>query len=193
MTEKTELAIRLFRDAKAWEAWLEKNHVKAPGIVMRFAKKGASVKSVSFQEALDVALCYGWIDGQGKSEGDETYLQRFTPRRKRSTWSKRNRARALELIEEGRMRPAGLAEVERAKEDGRWDAAYDSPSQATVPPDLEAALKRNKKAKEFFGTLNATNRYAILHRIQTAKKPETRERRIKRFVEMLERGEKIYE
>ncbi len=187
-----DYTLRLFRTAKAWETWLEKNHAKSPGIRVRFAKKGASISTMSFEDALDVALCYGWIDGQGKSEGNETYVQKFTPRRPRSTWSKRNRERVLQLIDEGRMKPAGLTEIERAREDGRWDAAYDSPAQASVPPDLDAALKRDKKASAFFRTLDARNRYAILHRIQTAKKSETRQRRIEKFVEMLRRGEKLY-
>jgi uncharacterized protein YdeI (YjbR/CyaY-like superfamily) len=143
-------------------------------------------------EALHVALCFGWIDGQAKSLDETHYLQRFTPRRARSIWSKRNVKFARELIESGRMQPAGLREVERAKADGRWDAAYDAPSTATVPDDLRAALDASPRAAEFFETLKGQNRYAILHRVQTAKKPETRARRIATFVAMLERGETLY-
>jgi uncharacterized protein YdeI (YjbR/CyaY-like superfamily) len=187
-----ELPILPFKTKKAWATWLERNHAKSPGIWMRFMKKATGEKSITYDEALEVALCYGWIDGQGKSEGERSHIQKWVPRRKRSIWSKRNTEKALALIESGDMKPAGLAEIERAKADGRWEAAYDSPSRATVPPDLEAALKKKPRAQKFFETLNSTNRYAILHRIQTAKKPETRERRIEQFVEMLAKGEKLY-
>jgi len=156
------------------------------------AKKDSGIASVTHAEALEVALCYGWIDGQRKSEDERHFLQRFTPRTARSTWSKINRDKALKLIEEGRMQPAGLAEVERARADGRWEAAYDAQSVATVPPDLQAALDANPKAAAFFAKLDSRNRYAVLFRTQGAKKPETRARRIGQFVEMLAKGEKIY-
>jgi len=156
------------------------------------AKKDSGIASVNHPEALEVALCYGWIDGQRKAEDDKYFLQRFTPRTLRSTWSKINRDKALKLIEEGRMQPAGLAEVDRARSDGRWDAAYDAQSVATVPPDLQAALNANPKAAAFFAKLDSRNRYAVLFRTQGAKKPETRARRIAQFVEMLAKGEKIH-
>jgi uncharacterized protein YdeI (YjbR/CyaY-like superfamily) len=159
---------------------------------MEIAKKGTGVESVTHAEALEVAICFGWIDGQRKALDETYFLQRFTPRRPRSKWSKINRAKATELIERGEMRPAGLEEVERAKADGRWDAAYDSHSTATVPPDLQQALDANPKAKEFFATLNSQNRYAILYRVGDAKRPETRARRIAQFVEMLAKGETLH-
>jgi uncharacterized protein YdeI (YjbR/CyaY-like superfamily) len=172
---------------------LEKNHTKTPGLWLRFGKKGSSVKSVSYEEALEVALCYGWIDTQVRGEGPETYVQKFVPRTARSIWSKVNRAKVTDLIEKGLMKPAGLAAIENAKANGRWEAAYDSPSTSVVPPDLEAALDANHKAKAFFEKLDGANRYAILWRIQTAKKAETRARKIETLVAMLERGEKIHE
>jgi uncharacterized protein YdeI (YjbR/CyaY-like superfamily) len=182
----------LFKTQRAWETWLAKHHAKSPGIWMRIARKGSDLSSVTYLEALEVALCYGWIDGLRKSFDAETFIQKLTPRRKRSMWSKINREKALALIESGRMKPAGLAEVERAKADGRWEAAYDSWKTATVPDDLAAALARNAKARAFFETLSSRNRYAILFRITSAKKSETRQRRIARFVEMLARGETLY-
>jgi uncharacterized protein YdeI (YjbR/CyaY-like superfamily) len=189
---KEDYPLKEFKTARSFETWLSKNHAKAPGIRVKFAKKSSGLKSITFAEALDIALCYGWIDGQGKGLDDQWYSQRFTPRRARSTWSKINRENVARLIEEGRMQPAGQAEIARAKADGRWDAAYDPPSKATVPDDLAKALKKKPKAARFFETLNSQNRYAILHRIQTAKKPETRAKRIDQFVEMLNKGEKIY-
>lgn len=187
-----EKPILLFRQKEAWAAWLDKKQNKSSGVWLRLAKKASGRKSVSYDEALDVALCYGWIDGQGKSAGEEYWLQKFTPRGKRSSWSKRNREKALSLIESGRMKPAGLAEVERAQKDGRWDAAYDSPSRMTVPRDLQAALNKNAPAKTFFKTLDSRNRYAILFRIHTAKKLDTRAKPIAQFVAMLARSEKLY-
>ncbi|UJR85885.1 YdeI/OmpD-associated family protein [Sandaracinus amylolyticus] len=184
---------RAFASREAWREWLEANHVTSRGLWVRLAKKGAGTASITYPEALEIALCFGWIDGQKKGDGDAWWLQRFTPRGARSIWSKINRAKAEALIASGAMREAGLREVERAKSDGRWDAAYDSPSTAKIPDDLEAALAKSAKARAFFAKLDATNRYAILHRLQTAKKPETRARRIEQFVAMLEKGEKIHE
>ncbi len=181
-----------FDSAEAFEAWLAREHARSDGLWIRFAKKASGIPTVVYAEAVEAALTYGWIDGQVKRLDDDFYVQRFTPRRARSRWSKINRAKAEALIASGAMRPAGLAEVERAKADGRWDAAYDAPSTATVPDDLRAALDRDRDASEFFETLDANNRYAILHRLQDAKKPETRVRRIERFVAMLSRGETIH-
>jgi len=184
--------ILLFHSQNDWEAWLDSNHTTAPDAWLRLAKKGSPVRSVSYAEALEVALCYGWIDAQKKPESEHAWLQRFTPRRAKSIWSKVNREKALALIEAGRMKPAGLDQVERAKQDGRWNAAYDSPSRAEVPEDLQAALDKNARARAFFTTLDRANRYAILFRIQTAKKAETRARRIKEFIDMLARHEKLH-
>lgn len=181
-----------FREKNAWTKWLEKNHDKSSGVWLRFAKKDSGLKSIGKSDSLDAALCYGWIDGQARSEGDMTWLQKYTPRTKKSIWSKINREKVQALIKSGEMRAAGLAEIERAKKDGRWDAAYDSSKTIQVPDDLRDALAKNKKAKAFFEKLDSRNRYAILFRTHNAKKAETRAKRIKQFVEMLERGEKIY-
>ena len=181
-----------FARKSGWATWLGKHHSTSEGVWLRLAKKTSGLKSISHDEALEVALCYGWIDGQARSDGDEYWVQKFTPRGKRSLWSKRNREKALALIAAGAMRPAGLAEIERAKTDGRWEAAYDSPSRIVVPDDLQAALDANSRAKRFFATLNGQNRYAVLFRIHTAKKPETRQKRIQQFVAMLARGDTIY-
>jgi uncharacterized protein YdeI (YjbR/CyaY-like superfamily) len=182
----------LFRNQKAWAAWLAKNHGKSFGVRLRLAKKASGLQSVSHSEALEVALCYGWIDGQTKSADENAWLQKFTPRTKKSIWSKINRQKALALIEAGQMKAAGLEEIERAKKDGRWDAAYDSPRAATVPDDLQTALEGNAPAKAFFSTLSGQNRYAILFRIQTAKKADTRARRIQQFIEMLAKNETLH-
>jgi uncharacterized protein YdeI (YjbR/CyaY-like superfamily) len=192
MARADDLETRPFKDADAWERWLREHHEAVPGVWIRFAKKGSGVPTVTYLEALKIALRFGWIDGQARSVDERFYLQRFTPRRARSVWSKRNREFATALIEAGEMEPAGLREVERARADGRWDAAYDAPSTATVPDDLQAALDREPAAAEFFAGLNSQNRYAILHRVQTAKRPETRARRIERFVAMLAAGERLY-
>lgn len=180
-----------FETADEWRAWLAEHHATSSGVVIKMAKKASGIRSVTAEEALDVALCFGWIDAVRRSLDDEHFLQRYTPRRARSKWSKRNRAKAEALIAAGLMEPAGMAEVERAKADGRWDAAYDSPANITVPEDLQAALDANPKAAEFFATLTGQNRYAILYRIQDAKRPETRARRIAKFVAMCERGETV--
>jgi uncharacterized protein YdeI (YjbR/CyaY-like superfamily) len=169
----------------AWGEWLEANHVDADGVWLKFAKKGTGVTTVTYSEAVEEALCYGWIDGQAAGHDETYYLQRFTPRRRRSKWSRINREKATRLIGARRMKPAGLAQVESAKADGRWDAAYESPSTATVPEDLKAAMDQNPKAKAFFESLSSQNRYAILYRIQDAKRPETRAKRIAQFVQML--------
>ena len=192
MTAKPDLPIISFASRDAWGTWLAKHHANSNGLWLKIAKKGSGLETVSFAEALDVALCYGWIDSQADSFDDQYWLQRFTPRRPRSKWSKRNRQKATELIEKGEMKPAGLREVEQAKADGRWDAAYDAQSTATVPDDLRRELEKYDKAREFFATLDSRNRYAILYQIQDAKKPETRARRIQRYVEMLNDHKKIY-
>lgn len=190
--KETPLPVVAFADGESFAAWLEKQASDCAGLWLKFAKKASGIASITQQEALDVALCYGWIDGQRLGHDAEYYLNKYTPRRSRSNWSQINRNRALELIKEKRMRPGGLAEIERAKADGRWEAASAPPSKATVPPDLLAALKGNAAARAFFAELDARNRFAVLHRIQDAKRPETRVARIAKFVEMLAKGETIY-
>ena len=192
MSEKQGLPIIPFASAPAWEEWLDGHHAASGGLWLKIAKKGSGIETVTYAEALDIALSYGWIDGQKASFDDTYWLQKFTRRGPRSGWSKVNRAKALTLIESGRMKPAGLTAVEKAKADGRWDRAYDSQSTATVPDDLQRELDRNPDAAAFFATLDSTNRYAVLYRIQNAKRPETRARRIETFVEMLAQGEKLY-
>jgi uncharacterized protein YdeI (YjbR/CyaY-like superfamily) len=182
----------LFSNQKDWETWLKTNHSTSSGVWLRLAKKASGKQSVSYAEAVEVALCHGWIDARKESESETTWLQRFTPRGAKSIWSKINREKAMALVKAGRMKPAGLAQIERAKKDGRWEGAYDSPATAKEPPDFEAALHQNPRAKAFYATLNSQNRYAILFRIQTAKKPQTRAQRIARFVEMLENHEKLH-
>lgn len=179
-----------FESAEAFQAWLGENHAVSPGIWLKLRKKAPGVVALDYAQALDVALCYGWIDGQKAALDDEWWLQRFGPRTARSRWSKINRDKVAALIEKGRMRPPGQAEIDRAKADGRWDAAYDSPRTATVPDDLAAALAAEPAAAEFFETLNRTNRFAIIYRVQDAKRPETRARRIEKYVTMLAKGEK---
>ncbi len=181
-----------FATQDAWTAWLEEHHGDASGVWLRLAKKDSGLTSVDYAQALEVALCFGWIDGQSRRLDDRYWVQRFTPRRARSRWSRINRQKATELIERDLMRPAGLAEVERAQADGRWEAAYDSPRTAEVPDDLRAALAANPRADAFFATLNGRNRYAILHRIQEAKRPETRARRIEKFITMLADHRTLY-
>ncbi len=183
----------LFETPADWAKWLAKHHVTSSGLWLRLAKKGATVKSLSYVEALDVALCHGWIDAQKKGESDEIWLQRFTPRTKKSIWSKINREKVAALVAGGRMLPAGIAEVERAKKDGRWDAAYDGARTITVPEDFQEALEENPKAKAFFAKLDSANRYALLFRIHTAKKAETRAKKILQFVQMLADHKKFHE
>ncbi len=181
-----------FEGPEAFEVWLEEYGATSDEVWIRMAKKQTGIASLDWAGAVEVALCFGWIDGQSKRIDGEWFAQRFTPRRRQSTWSKLNRQKVEALIAAGRMRPAGLAEVARAKADGRWDAAYDSQRNATVPGDLQAALDANPAARDFFATLNGANRYAVLFRVQTAKKPETRARRIETLVAMLARNEKIH-
>ena len=181
-----------FAGPEDFRAWLREHHDTSAGIWMKLAKKGSGRTSITYDEAVEVALTFGWIDGQARPGDDTYYLQGFTRRRPQSPWSRRNRDRVEALIAAGAMEPGGLAEVERARADGRWDRAYDGPRTATPPADLLEALAARPAAREVFETLNRTNRYAILYRIQDAKRPETRARRIARFVDMLERGEKLY-
>ncbi len=187
-----DLPTLTFASQADWGTWLDAQHAESRGVWLKMAKKATGIPSITHAEALERALCYGWIDGQRASLDDTYFLQKFTPRRARSGWSRVNREKALELIAVGRMRPAGLREVERAKADGRWDAAYDPQSAITVPDDLQRELDANPVAQAFFTTLDSRNRYAILYRIQTAKKAETRAARIQKFVAMLAQGQKIY-
>jgi uncharacterized protein YdeI (YjbR/CyaY-like superfamily) len=192
MDEWKSLPVLPFASADEWSAWLAENHATSEGLWIKIAKKGSGIPTVTYDEAVDAALCYGWIDGQKDSHDANYFLQKFTPRRARSRWSEVNRDKATRLIERGLMQPAGLREVERAKADGRWDAAYGRQSLAEIPDDLQQALDGNPAAREFFATLNRQNRYAILYRIHDAKKPETRARRIAQFVAMLAEGKTLY-
>jgi uncharacterized protein YdeI (YjbR/CyaY-like superfamily) len=189
---KSKEPIRLFAKQREWAAWLEKNHRTAEGLWLRLAKKGSGLRSLTYAEALETALCYGWIDGQKLAESEEAWLQRFLPRSARSIWSKINREKAAALIASGRMKSAGLTAVDAAKKDGRWEAAYDSPKGAKVPQDFQAALDASPRAREFFESIDGSNRYAVLFRIQTVKRAETRSRKIAEFVKMLERRETIH-
>jgi uncharacterized protein YdeI (YjbR/CyaY-like superfamily) len=191
VSDKDSLVLH-FEHQHAWEEWLAQNHRETTGVWLRLAKKGSTFRSLTHAEALESALCFGWIDAQKKPESAAAWLERFTPRGKRSIWSKINRQKASALIECGRMRDSGLQEVLRARKDGRWEQAYDSPRNATVPEDFQAALDNSAKARAFFATLESRNRYAILFRIQTVKKAETRARKIREFVAMLEKHEKIH-
>jgi uncharacterized protein YdeI (YjbR/CyaY-like superfamily) len=192
MSVPDDLPVHLFADPAALESWLGENHDSSPGIWLKIAKKGAPEPSVTYGEALELALCFGWIDSQKRGFDERHFLQRFTPRRPRGRWSRINREKAEALIESGRMRPAGLIEVEAAKADGRWDAAYEGQRTAQVPADLRRELSANPAAAKFFAGLDSANRYAIIYRLGEAKKPETRERRLRKFIAMLERGEKIH-
>jgi uncharacterized protein YdeI (YjbR/CyaY-like superfamily) len=184
---------RLFATPANWEAWLEKNHRKSQGLWVRLAKRGSGLRSVTYVEALEIALCCGWIDGQRRGESEQAWLQRFLPRSAKSIWSKINCGKATALTASGRMKPAGLEAVAAAKKDGRWEAAYDSPQGATVPEDFQAALDASPRARDFFRTRDGANRNAVLFRIQTVKKAEMRARKIREFVGMLERNERIHE
>jgi len=187
-----DLPVLAFGSPQSWRDWLAEHHQTSPGLWLKIAKKGAGTPTVSYAEAIDDALCYGWIDGQKGKLDDEHWLQRFTPRKPRGRWSKINREKAERLITEGRMHPAGLREVEAARADGRWDAAYEGQATAAVPPDLARELDLNPVAKEFFATLNSANRYAILYRIQDAKRPQTRADRIAKYVAMLNEHKTIH-
>lgn len=189
----SEKEIRLFAKPSDWEAWLAGKHGSSQGVWLRLGKKGSRTRSVTYAEALEVALCYGWIDGQKLAESEQAWLQRFLPRSARSIWSRINREKAQALIARGRMQPAGHAAIDVAKKNGNWDAAYESPNAAAVPPDFQAALDANPQAREFFDALDRANRYAVLFRIQTAKKPETRARKIQEFIQMLKRRERIHQ
>ena len=189
---RDNLPVISLESGAAWESWLEAEHASSPGVWLKIAKKGAGEPTVSYPDALAGALCFGWIDGQKGRLDDDYWLQRFTPRKPGSRWSRVNTDKAAALIEAGRMRPAGLAEVERAKADGRWAAAYEPQSASTVPDDLAAELARDDSARAFFETLDGANRYAVLHRIASAKRPETRARRIAKYVAMLAEHKKVY-
>jgi uncharacterized protein YdeI (YjbR/CyaY-like superfamily) len=189
---KPEYSELFFETPAEWRTWLEKNHSDSKGVWLRFYKKGSGITSLKYAGALDEALCFGWIDGQSKSLDENCYLQKFTPRRAKSIWSKRNIEHISRLIEEGKMKPSGMKEAETAKTDGRWQQAYDSPSNMKIPEDFLSELSKDKKAFAFFEALNNANKYAIVWRLQTAKKPETRERRMKTILGMLSRGEKFH-
>ena len=192
MSKLNDLPILPFASQRDWANWLKTQHDQSAGVWLKLAKKDSGISSVTLAEALDIALCYGWIDGQRLSFDEKYYLQKYTPRRPKSIWSKINTEKVEQLIISGQMKPAGLKAIEAAKADGRWAQAYDSQKNISVPEDFQAALDKNRKAKAFFATLNSVNRYAILFRIHNAKKAETRSKRIQQFLEMLERNEKIY-
>jgi uncharacterized protein YdeI (YjbR/CyaY-like superfamily) len=187
-----ELPVAAFASQEIWEAWLEAQHEASTGIWLKIAKRGSGIDSVTYAEAVESALCFGWIDGQKQPFDERFWLQKFTPRGRRSKWSRINRDRASELLDRGRLRPAGLAEVERAKGDGRWDAAYEGQRGMAVPDDLAQALERNPEAESFFATLDSANRYAILYRLHDAKRPETRAQRLAQYVTMLSEGRKLH-
>ena len=191
MKSSKDPATRSFATQQKWRDWLEKNHAASRGIFLRIFKKASGKTTVTHEQALEEALCFGWIDGVRKSYDEISFLQKFTPRQKRSIWSKRNQTIVARLIDEGRMTDAGVAEIDRAKKDGRWDRAYDSPKNMDVPADFLKELKNDKKAYEFFQTLNKQNKFAIAFRLHNAKRPETRERRMRDFLERLARGENI--
>ena len=192
MKKAETLPIISFETQQDWERWLTEHHTDTDGLWLKIAKKEAGISSVNYAEALESAICYGWIDGQKASFDDKYWLQKFTQRRAKSIWSKVNCTKALALIAEGRMQPAGIRQVELAQADGRWESAYESQSKITIPDDFQKELDNNPKAQEFFTTLNSVNRYAILFRIQTAKKPETRSARISTFIEMLSNNQKLH-
>ncbi len=189
---KPDLVVKRFRSQAAWEKWLEKHHELSPGVWLEFAKKESGLTTVSYKEALEVALCYGWIDGLVAGVDAKVYRQRFTPRRARSKWSQINRAAVERLHAVGRLAPAAVRQMAEAQRDGRWDAAYPSPSQIRPPEDLQAALEKYPEARRFFEGLNSQNRYAILYRLHDAKRPETRSRRLEEFVRMLREGKTLH-
>jgi len=191
-TKSNEYPLLPVDTRKAWSQWLQRNHKSSEGAWLRFFRKNSGLQDLTYEQALEEALCYGWIDGQARPNDNISWLQKFTPRRPKSVWSKRNRDRVARLIKEGRMKPAGLKVMEAAREDGRWDKAYDSPAQMKVPSDFLAALKKDPGAYRFYKTLNRANTYAIAWRLQTAKKPETRARRMATLLAMLSRGEKLH-
>ena len=192
MTSSDTLPTIEFKTPAVFEKWLAKNHASAKGLWLKIFKKDSGKKTISYAEALDVALCYGWIDGQKQSYDEQAWLQKFSPRGPKSVWSKINIGHVERLVKEGRIKPAGLKAVEKAKEDGRWERAYDSPSRMTIPDYFIKELSKNKKAEAFFATLNKTNLFSIGFRLQTAKKPETRDKRVKDIIAMLTRGEKFH-
>ena len=181
-----------FASQATWRAWLAKQYATAPGVWLEIAKKGSGIRSVSYAEAIETALCFGWIDGQKAAVDDDRWRQRFTPRTPRSRWSKINREKATALLERGEMKPAGLRAIEAAKADGRWDAAYAGSRSMAIPDDLRVALAHNARARAFFETLDRANRYAVLYRIHDAQRPETRRARIEKFVAMLEEHRKVH-
>ena len=192
MKNSENVPIMSFETQQDWEVWLKEHHAETKGIWLKIAKKEALSPSVSYAEALEGALCYGWIDGQKAAFDDKYWLQKFTPRTAKSIWSKVNCGKAEALIAEGRMQPAGLRQVELAKSDGRWERAYESQSKITIPADFQSELDKNPKARDFFSTLDSANRYAFLFRIHAAKKPETRSAKIQKFVEMLNQQQKLH-
>ncbi len=187
----TELPILPFASKNKWSDWLAKQHDKSTGVWLKLAKKSSGIPSITYDEAVDTALCYGWIDGQKRGFDDKYWLQKFTPRGPKSIWSKVNTEKVERLIASGEMKPAGMKAIEAARLDGRWEAAYASQKNSTIPQDFQAALDQNVKARDFFSTLKSAERYSILFRIHNARKPETRARRIQQFIEMLERNKKI--
>lgn len=193
MNKHTDPPIKSFASAKQWKEWLAMNYaISNNGIWLRIFKKDSDEATITYDEALDEALCFGWIDGQKKAYDEKSWLQKFTPRRSKSIWSKRNKTRVVQLIKEKRMQPSGLKEIETAKKDGRWDKAYDSPSQMGIPADFLAILKKDQQAYEFFKTLNKANTYAIAWRLETAKKPETREKRMQILLKMMKSRQKLH-
>ncbi|MBL7698675.1 MAG: YdeI/OmpD-associated family protein [Chitinophagaceae bacterium] len=187
-----EYPVKEFKTAKAYETWLLKNHAKEDGVWLKMAKAKSGIKTITYSEAVEVSLCFGWIDGMSKGLDEIYFTQKFTPRRPNSKWSVINKGKVADLIKQGRMQPPGLAAIEEAKKNGQWDNAYLSSSKITVPDDLQEALDKNKKAKDFFSKLSSQNRYAILYRLQQVKREETKKKKIEQFVAMLERHETIY-
>src|SRR5579859_270912 len=192
MKNANDLPVLPFETRQDWEAWLDEHHANTKGVWLKIAKKGTNIPSVTYAEALDSALCYGWIDGQKGSFDEQYWLQKFSPRGPKSGWSQINCDKVTALIAEGRMQPAGMRQVEQAKADGRWDLAYDSQSKITIPEDFQRELDKNQQAQDFFKTLNSVNRYAVLQRIQIAKKPETRAALIEKYINMLSQHQKLY-